>query len=73
MTVAGRGDCAEEERMSILAWLNLVIGIVGAVIGGWIVTALGGAGITGFNLWSLLVAIVGAIVLLVVVHAVRRA
>ena len=53
--------------------LDLVIGIVGAVIGGWIVTALGGAGITGFNLWSLLVAILGAIVLLVVVHAVRRA
>lgn len=53
--------------------LDLVIGIVGAVIGGWIVTALGGAGITGFNLWSLLVAILGAIVLLVLVHAVRRA
>jgi uncharacterized membrane protein YeaQ/YmgE (transglycosylase-associated protein family) len=53
--------------------LDLVIGIVGAVIGGWIVTALGGAGITGFNLWSLLVAILGAIVLLVLVHVVRRA
>jgi uncharacterized membrane protein YeaQ/YmgE (transglycosylase-associated protein family) len=53
--------------------LDLVIGIVGAVIGGWIMTALGGAGITGFNLWSLLVAIVGAIILLVIVHAVRRA
>jgi uncharacterized membrane protein YeaQ/YmgE (transglycosylase-associated protein family) len=52
--------------------LDLVIGIVGAVIGGWIMTALGGAGITGFNLWSLLVAIVGAIILLVIVHAVRR-
>lgn len=53
--------------------LDLVIGIVGAVIGGWIVTALGGAGITGFNLWSLLVAILGAIVLLILVHAIRRA
>ncbi|HEU5096553.1 MAG TPA: GlsB/YeaQ/YmgE family stress response membrane protein [Reyranella sp.] len=52
--------------------LDLVIGIVGAVIGGWIVAALGGAGITGFNLWSLLVAILGAIVLLVLVHAIRR-
>jgi len=52
--------------------LDLVIGIVGAVIGGWIVTAVGGTGITGFNLWSLLVAILGAIVLLVLVHAVRR-
>lgn len=52
--------------------LDLVIGIVGAVIGGWIVTALGGTGITGFNIWSLLVAILGAIVLLVLVHAVGR-
>jgi uncharacterized membrane protein YeaQ/YmgE (transglycosylase-associated protein family) len=51
--------------------LDIVIGIVGAVIGGWIMTALGGTGVNGFNLYSMLVAIIGAVVLLVIVHAIR--
>ena len=51
--------------------LDTLIGIVGAVIGGWIMAALGGHGVTGFNLYSILVAIGGAIVLLFIVHAVR--
>jgi uncharacterized membrane protein YeaQ/YmgE (transglycosylase-associated protein family) len=53
--------------------LDIVIGIVGAVIGGWIMNALGSAGTTGFNLYSLLVAVLGAVVLLVVVKALRKA
>jgi uncharacterized membrane protein YeaQ/YmgE (transglycosylase-associated protein family) len=53
--------------------LDIVLGIVGAVIGGWIMTAVGGTGIDGFNLYSMLVAILGAVVLLVIAHAVRRA
>jgi uncharacterized membrane protein YeaQ/YmgE (transglycosylase-associated protein family) len=51
--------------------MDIVIGIVGAVLGGWIMSALGGQGVTGFNLYSILVAIGGAVVLLVVLHAVR--
>jgi uncharacterized membrane protein YeaQ/YmgE (transglycosylase-associated protein family) len=54
-------------------FLDIVIGIAGAVIGGWIMAAVGGQGVTGFNIYSLLVAIGGAIVLLVIAHAVRRA
>jgi uncharacterized membrane protein YeaQ/YmgE (transglycosylase-associated protein family) len=54
-------------------FLDIVIGIVGAVVGGWIMAAVGGQGVTGFNIYSLLVAIGGAIVLLVIAHAVRRA
>ncbi len=53
--------------------MDIVIGIVGAVVGGWIMAALGGEGVNGFNLYSMLVAIAGAIVLLVVAHVVRRA
>lgn len=49
--------------------LDLVLGIVGAIIGGFIFNAFGGVGVTGFNLWSLLVAVIGAIVLLVIYHA----
>lgn len=51
---------------------DIIIGIVGAVLGGWLFTAFGVAGVTGFNLWSLLVAIVGAVVLLVIWHVIRR-
>ncbi len=44
--------------------LNIVLGIVGAVVGGFIFSAFGASGVTGFNLWSLIVAVVGAIVVL---------
>ena len=52
--------------------MDIIVGIVGAVIGGWIMNALGSAGTTGFNLWSLLVAILGAVILLVIVKSIRR-
>ena len=58
-------------RMGALA--NIVVGIVGAIIGGFLMTNVFGApGVTGFNLPSLLVAIVGAVVLLFLAGLVRR-
>jgi uncharacterized membrane protein YeaQ/YmgE (transglycosylase-associated protein family) len=51
---------------------DILLGMVGAVIGGWIFNAAGATGVTGFNAWSLLVAVVGAVVVLVVWHAIRR-
>jgi uncharacterized membrane protein YeaQ/YmgE (transglycosylase-associated protein family) len=56
-------------------FLDIVLGIVGAIVGGFIFSAVGASGITGFNLWSMIVAIIGAIIVLVVYHAVagRRA
>ena len=53
--------------------LDLVLGIVGAIAGGWLFNTFGASGVTGLNLYSLLVAVVGAIVVLVVYHAIRRA
>jgi uncharacterized membrane protein YeaQ/YmgE (transglycosylase-associated protein family) len=50
--------------------LDIVLGVVGSVVGGWLFTAFGAAGVTGLNLWSLVVAVVGAVVVLVVYHAV---
>lgn len=41
---------------------NIVVGVVGALIGGFIIELLGGEGITGFNLWSFLVALLGAVI-----------
>jgi uncharacterized membrane protein YeaQ/YmgE (transglycosylase-associated protein family) len=52
--------------------LDIVLGIVGAVVGGWIFNTFGAGGVTGLNLNSLLVAVLGAIVVLVAYHAVRR-
>ena len=43
---------------------NIGVGIIGALIGGFIVDILGGKGITGFNVWSLLVAVAGSLILL---------
>ena len=51
---------------------NIVVGIVGGFIGGIIMNLLGGSGVTGFNLWSLLVAVIGAVILLWIVNAIRR-
>jgi len=52
--------------------MDLVLGIVGAIAGGWLFNMFGASGVTGLNLYSLLVAIVGAIAVLVVYHAIRR-
>ncbi len=49
--------------------LDTLLGVVGAVVGGEIFHAFGASGVTGFDLYSLLVAVVGAVVLLVVYHA----
>jgi uncharacterized membrane protein YeaQ/YmgE (transglycosylase-associated protein family) len=51
-------------------WLDIALGIIGALVGGFIFESLGGTGVTGFNLYSMLVAVIGAIIVLVVYHAV---
>jgi uncharacterized membrane protein YeaQ/YmgE (transglycosylase-associated protein family) len=55
------------------ALLDIALGIVGAVIGGFLFQTFGMAGVTGVNIYSILVAVVGAIVFLVVYHAIFRA
>lgn len=52
--------------------MNIIIGIVGAFIGGLIMNMIGNVGVTGFNIWSLLVAIVGSVILLAIVGLFRR-
>jgi uncharacterized membrane protein YeaQ/YmgE (transglycosylase-associated protein family) len=52
--------------------LDILLGIVGAVIGGWVFHLLGFTGITGLNLYGLLIAVCGSVLLLVVYHAIRR-
>jgi uncharacterized membrane protein YeaQ/YmgE (transglycosylase-associated protein family) len=52
--------------------MNIVVGIVGAIIGGWIMSMLGSTGVTGFNIYSFLVAILGSIILIYIVRAFRK-
>ena len=52
--------------------LDVLLGAMGAIVGGWLFNAFGHTGVTGLNLHSILVATAGAIVFLVVYHAIRR-
>lgn len=54
-------------------FLDIVLGIVGAVVGGYLFSMIGGHPVTGVNLYSILVAAVGSIIVLVVYHMIRRA
>jgi uncharacterized membrane protein YeaQ/YmgE (transglycosylase-associated protein family) len=48
---------------------DILLGIIGAFVGGWIFTAMGHTGVTGVNLYSILVAFVGGVIVLVLYHA----
>ena len=52
--------------------LDVVLGIVGAVLGGWLFSLFGASGVTGLNLSSLLVAVVGSVAFLFIYHALFR-
>ena len=49
--------------------IDIVLGIVGAIVGGFIFSAVGSTGVTGLNLWSMFVAVVGAVIVLWIYHA----
>jgi uncharacterized membrane protein YeaQ/YmgE (transglycosylase-associated protein family) len=53
-------------------FLDIILGIVGAVVGGWVFSQFGGEGVSGLNLHSLLVAVLGAVLVLVIYHLIRR-
>ena len=52
--------------------LNIVVGIIGAIVGGWIMTSLGTAGVSGFNLYSFGVAIIGAVLFIGLIKLIRN-
>jgi len=53
-------------------FMNIIVGVVGAFLGGWVMGFINGQGLTGFNLYSFLVALLGAVILLAIVRAFRR-
>ncbi len=54
-------------------FLDIILGVIGSVVGGWVFSLFGGEGVSGLNLHSLIVAVIGAVLVLVVYHAIRRA
>jgi uncharacterized membrane protein YeaQ/YmgE (transglycosylase-associated protein family) len=52
--------------------LDILLGIVGAFVGGWLFRVFGAAGVSGLNLYSVFVAVTGSVVFLVLYHALRR-
>ncbi len=50
--------------------MDIVLGIIGAFVGGWLFNQFGHSGVTGLNIYSIVVAVVGAVLVLVIYHAV---
>ena len=53
-------------------FVDIILGIVGGLVGGWLFERFGETGITGFNIWRMFVAVIGAIIVLVAYHPIRR-
>ncbi|WP_426265423.1 GlsB/YeaQ/YmgE family stress response membrane protein [Sphingomonas sp. PWP1-2] len=70
--VAGFIGCKIVNKSGEGVLLDIVLGVVGAVVGGFLFNTLGAAGVTGLNIYSLVVAVIGAIVVLVLYHLVVR-
>lgn len=51
---------------------DILLGVVGAVVGGFVFRMFGASGVTGFNIYSLLVSVIGAVLFLVAYHTIRR-
>ena len=53
-------------------FMDIVLGIIGALVGGWLFNVVGHTGVTGVNIWSMFVAVIGSVIVLLVYHAIRR-
>ncbi|HTY50045.1 MAG TPA: GlsB/YeaQ/YmgE family stress response membrane protein [Steroidobacteraceae bacterium] len=52
-------------------FLDILLGVIGAVVGGWVFSLFGGHGVSGLNIYSLVVAVIGAIIVLLIWRAIR--
>ena len=57
------------ERQGQGFWLNIALGIIGALVGGFLFSFFGAEGVTGLNIWSMIVAIIGSVVVLMIYNA----
>ena len=67
------GYIASVIMKSAHGWLeDVILGIIGAFVGGWLMNTFGQPGVTGFNLYSIIVAVIGAVVLIAIGRALHR-
>lgn len=52
--------------------MDVVLGVIGALVGGWLFNIIGHVGVTGVNLWSMFVAVIGSVIVLLAYHAIKR-
>jgi uncharacterized membrane protein YeaQ/YmgE (transglycosylase-associated protein family) len=52
--------------------MDIVLGIIGALVGGWLFNEIGHQGVTGLNLYSMFVAVIGSVIVLLLYHAFAR-
>ena len=74
--IAGFVGAKIVNREGQVFWLDIALGIIGALVGGFLFSLFGASGVTGLNIYSMIVAIVGSIVVLLIYNAVmghRRA
>lgn len=57
-------------RMGLLA--NIIVGIVGGLLGGFVLSLFNIGGVNGFSIWSILVSVLGAVILLWIINLIRR-
>ncbi len=60
----------KDSEMNAVA--NIIVGIVGAFIGGLVFNFIGASGVTGFNIWSLIVSVIGACILLFIINKIKK-
>ena len=60
---------SKNAQMGLIA--NVIVGVVGAFLGGFLMSLVGATGVTGFNVWSFIVAVIGAVVLLLIINLIR--
>ena len=65
------GSMLTRNNANMGAVANIVVGIIGGFIGGLVMNLIGGVGMTGFNIWSLFVAVIGATILLVIINLLK--
>ncbi len=62
------GSMITKNNEEMGAFKNIIVGIIGSFIGGLAFNMIGGYGITGFNIWSLFVAVIGSVILLSLIN-----
>jgi len=66
------GSILTRDSRNMGCFTNVIVGIIGSFIGGYVVNFFGGYGVTGLNVWSIIVAVIGSVIFLSIINLFRR-